>query len=101
VSEKEQAKRLGGRLQKNSGRGKVKKGDIILGRFLIDLKEYSKSFSLSRKVWAKVNSDAWLSGNMEPALNVILSDDDGTVRLMVFDEEMGKAMMELWNDTHG
>jgi hypothetical protein len=47
MSEESEAKRDGATLQPNSGRGKHKKGDAILGPYLIDYKEYAKSFGVS------------------------------------------------------
>lgn len=57
MSEKEIAKHIKGKLVKNSGRG-MRKGDILKGRYVIDVKEVNKSFTLNRDVWAKVCSDA-------------------------------------------
>lgn len=91
MSELKEIRRFGGVPQKNSGRGKHAKGDAILGQFLVDVKEYSKSFGLSLKMWAKVSTDAAQVG-LEPTLSVVLGEE-GTprVRLWVITDE---AMME-------
>lgn len=76
ISEYEEAKRDGAKLQPNSGRGVHKKGDAILSKFCVDIKEYSKSFSLSKNVWAKINTDAIMC-KKSPALKIVLGDNDG------------------------
>lgn len=83
MSEASEAKRDGARLQKNSGRGWRQKGDAILDDLTIDYKEYKSTFSLSRKVWAKVCTDALKNGSRYyPVLKVILGDTE-KVRLAV------------------
>jgi len=83
MSEQSEAKRDGARLQKNSGRGWRQKGDAILDDLVIDYKEYEKSFGLSRKVWAKVCTDALKNGSrFYPVLKVILGDKE-KIRLAV------------------
>lgn len=57
MSEKDEAKRIGAKLVKNSGRG-LKKGDFVQGYRVIDLKEVSKSFAVNMDVWAKVCKDS-------------------------------------------
>lgn len=72
---------------KNSGRG-LKKGDAILGDFVVDYKMTDKSFTLSTKVWAKVQTDAWSNGNRIPAVKVVFFADGEApvVRLWVVDD---------------
>ncbi|QMP84217.1 hypothetical protein HUN41_00088 [Streptomyces phage Coruscant] len=53
MSEANEIKRDGGKAQKNSGRGKIQKGDATLGPFCYDIKEFTKSFGLSKNVWGK------------------------------------------------
>lgn len=103
--EKEEIKRDGGRPQKNSGRGKIQKGDAILDPFCYDIKEYGKSFSLSKDVWAKVSEDAYKSskGNdrYEPALKVVLGEGNHKIRLWVIEDEMFKQMLDAWEEKYG
>lgn len=101
MSEKSEAKRDGSRLQKNSGRGKHAKGDAVLGRWLIDIKEYGKSFSLSSNVWAKVCSDAFRAGGRNPALKVVLGTDDKKVRLFVISESDFHELNDCYDQQEG
>ena len=95
MSEANEIKRLGARAQKNSGRGWREKGDATLGSFLIDVKESAKSFSLNRKVWAKVCSDAFRE-RRKPGLWVVLGEGNDKVRLLVIEGSVGQEMLELW-----
>jgi len=99
-SELAEIKRFGGTPQKNSGRGAVKKGDAILEPFLVDVKEYSKSYSVSIENWAKISSDAIKSGGYQPALNIVLGDTN-RVRVWVVSEAMFLEMHEAWQEKHG
>lgn len=74
---------------KNSGRG-LKKGDAILDNdFVVDYKMTDKSFTLSTKVWAKVQTDAWSNGNRIPAIKTVFFADGEVpaVRLWIIDDE--------------
>lgn len=96
-SELREIKRFGGTPQPNSGRGKHKKGDATLGPFVVDVKEYSKSYSLSMGNWAKISTDAQTSGLYAPALNIVLGDEGSPrARLWVVDEIMFMQMYEAW-----
>lgn len=99
MSEEQEAKRDGAKLHRNSGRGWIEKGDASLGPFLIDYKEFSESFGLNRKVWAKVYSDA-LRMRLTPALCVILGKTD-KVKLWVISDIMFKEMYEAWEEKYG
>jgi len=99
--EKEEIKRDGGKAQKNSGRGKIQKGDAQLDPFVYDIKEYGVSFGLSREVWAKICSDAYRSGNKEPALKIVLGRPDQKVRLWVIEDGMFQSMREAWLEKYG
>lgn len=79
---------MGGKAQKNSGRGHYQKGDALLDIFTVDVKEFAKSFSLSRDVWAKVGSDAFRNSMSEPALKVVLGKGAEKVRLWVVAEHI-------------
>lgn len=95
MTEASEAKRDGAKLQPNSGRGKFKKGDAILDPFLIDYKEYAKSFSVSVDVWAKLSTDAILKGMRQPALKLVLGTEHKT-RVWVIGDEMFHEMLESW-----
>lgn len=101
MSERGEAKRDGSRLQKNSGRGKFQKGDAILGPFVIDYKEYSKSYSVSVDNWAKLCTDAQKSGGYEPAFKLVLSDGNVTSRVWVISDGMFMQMLEAWEQKYG
>jgi len=54
MSEADEIKRDGATPVKNSGRSKgIAKGDAILEPFLIDYKEYNKTFGVSKDFWAR------------------------------------------------
>lgn len=80
MSEKSEIKRDGAKAQKNSGRGKMQKGDAIWRGFCVDYKEYTESYSVSRKSWGKICNDAWASGQLIPALKLILGSKEGYSR---------------------
>lgn len=100
MSEKNEIKRDGSKAQKNSGRGQYRKGDAILEPFCYDIKEYSKSFSVSKSVWAKVCMDAYKSGNREPALKLVLGEGDEKTRLWVVSEMMFAEMLDAWKEKY-
>jgi hypothetical protein len=83
MSEMSEAKRIGASLHKNSGRNN-KKGDATWNNYIIDIKEYSKSFSLNQDVWAKVVTDALkVDKSKSPALIVVLGEGSRKTRLAV------------------
>jgi hypothetical protein len=83
MSERGEAKRIGASLHKNSGRNN-KKGDATWNNYVVDIKEYSKSFSLSQDVWAKVVTDALkVDKSKSPALIVVLGEGSRKTRLAV------------------
>lgn len=101
MAELQEIRRFGGVPQKNSGRGKHNKGDATWGKFLVDVKEYSKSFGLNMKVWAKVSTDA-AAERLEPALNVVLGEEGKPrVRLWVITEECMTEYQELLEEKYG
>lgn len=95
MSEASEVKRDGAKAQKNSGRGQYQKGDAILDIFTVDYKEYSKSFSVSRDVWAKVCTDAMRNGQNEPALKIILGEGNSKIRLWVVAEHILEDYIRL------
>lgn len=81
-------KRMGAVPQKNSGRGKHDKGDGILDdKWLVDVKEYEKTFGLSQDVWAKTSTDAFRAGQKEPMLLIVLGEGNKVIRLVVHSME--------------
>ncbi len=100
-TEAAELKRIGATPVKNSGRG-LRKGDGKLFPFLVDVKEYTKSFSVSRGVWAKLSVDAISNGKMLPALLLCLREkDDPPLRLWVVGEKAFLEMREAWLDKYG
>lgn len=99
MSEAKEIARFGGTAQKNSGRGWKEKGDATLGIFCVDVKEYAESFSVSRKNWAKLSSDAFKSGGRIPAFMLALGDDP-KLRLWVISDSMFKEMYEAWSEKY-
>lgn len=83
----------GAKPQKNSGRGRHDKGDgIVDDLFMIDIKEYEKTFGLSMDVWAKTCTDAYRSGGKEPMLGIVLGKGNNKVRLVVISKTMFEDM---------
>lgn len=100
LTEKREIARFGGQPQKNSGRGQHKKGDAILGPFTVDVKEYAKSYAISRTNWAKICTDAARNGN-EPSLMLALGEGQQTTRVWVVGDQMFKQMLEAWQEKYG
>lgn len=83
----------GAKPQKNSGRGRHDKGDgIVDDLFMIDVKEYEKTFGLSMDVWAKTCTDAYRAGSKEPMLGIVLGKGNNKVRLVVISKTMFEEM---------
>lgn len=95
MSEESEVKRDGARATSNSGRGQYQKGDALLDIFTVDYKEYAKSFSLSKSVWAKICKDALRNGRSVPALKIILGSGDEKVRLWVVGESIIEDYIRL------
>ena len=84
-----EAKRMGAKLHKNSGRGKIKKGDGTWHNFLVDWKFARASFKLDKNVWAKVVTDTLKSDKEKnPALIIVLGEGNETVRLAIIEQEV-------------
>jgi hypothetical protein len=97
MSEKSEAKRAGHKLQPNSGRGKIAKGDATSDVFVIDYKEASKSFTMSRSVWAKVCTDAYkVDKDKHPQIRVIFGDGPSKVRLSVVESSLLDEMESIY-----
>lgn len=84
MTEKSELKRIGAKPHKNSGRG-MKKADGSLEDFVVDVKEYSKSFSISQDVWAKIVTDTLrVDPSKSPVLMVVLGEKQ-KVRLAIIE----------------
>lgn len=96
MSEKSEIKRDGAKAQKNSGRGKIHKGDAIYRGFVVDYKEYPKGFTLNLDNWAKICTDAFTVGGfgVEPALKIVLGEGNKKVRLYVISETVFNELTE-------
>lgn len=94
-------KRDGGKPQKNSGRGKIQKGDAKIGPFCYDIKEYPSGFTVSVGAWLKIRSDAFASGRAVPALKLVIGMLNSKIRLWVIEDEMFKEMLEAWEEKYG
>ena len=93
MSERGEGKRIGAKLHKNSGRN-TKKGDATWKNFVVDFKEYSKSFSINKTVWAKACTDA-LKNNADPAIVVILGEDgEPKTRLAIIELAILEQLLE-------
>lgn len=98
-TELNEIKRDGAKPQPNSGRGQHAKGDAILEPFLVDYKEYTESFSVSRNNWAKLQKDAFTAGRREPAFKLVLGEEGKKekLRLWVISDAMFHEMLEAYN----
>ncbi len=95
-------KRIGATPVKNSGRG-MWKGDGILEPFLVDVKEYEESFSVSRANWAKLSTDSIQNGRRQPLFFLALGDkkkEQQPVRVFVVGERMFMEMLEAWEEKY-
>jgi hypothetical protein len=99
MSEADEIKRDGAKPVKNSGRGH-NKGDAILEPFLVDYKEYGKSFSINQEFWAKISTDSVQNGRRQPALKLVMGTTNKT-RLWVIGDSMFHEMLEAWREKYG
>jgi len=99
MSERGEAKRDGAKLQKNSGRGQYQKGDATWRNFLVDYKEYEKSISITKEIWAKVCTDTFkVSREKFPVLKLILGKDNNKTRLAVIEWALLEELIECWEN---
>lgn len=97
MSEKNEIKKHGMKALKNSGRGRLQKGDATMNGLVVDIKEYTKSYSISRDNWRKICTDAFTTDpDSEPALMLVLGEGSSKVRLAVVEWSMFAEMWELW-----
>lgn len=101
MSERSEAKRDGAKLQKNSGRGKIQKGDATWKNFVVDYKEYESSISITPTIWAKICTDTFkVSRDKHPVLKLILGSKNKT-RLAVVEWSLLEELIECWEDNNG
>jgi len=92
VTERGEASRINAKLQKNSGRGRIQKGDAIWKSYVLDFKEFSRSFSITQNVWAKVVTDTLkVDRKKSPAICLIL---DGKTRLAIIEWSEFERLVE-------
>lgn len=97
MSERSELKRIGARPHKNSGRGIIK-ADGSLDRYIVDVKEYSKSFSVTKDVWAKIVTDTLrVDPNKSPVLMIVLGDKVKT-RLAIIEWSEFEYLREMSKD---
>jgi len=85
MSERSEIKKIGAKAHKNSGRGQYQKSDATWNDFIVDIKEYKKSFSISEDAWAKIVTDALRTDTTkDPALLLVLGEKH-KVRLAVIE----------------
>lgn len=84
MSERSELKRIGAKQHKNSGRNMMK-ADGNLDRYVVDVKEYAKSFSINQDVWAKIVTDTLrVDPNKNPVLMIVLGESK-KVRLAIIE----------------
>jgi hypothetical protein len=94
MSERGELKRIGAKQHINSGRGPVK-ADGSLDDFVVDVKEYSKSYSVSQDSWAKIVSDTMqVDRKKDPVLMVVLGEGNKKVRLAIIEWEVFEQLRD-------
>ena len=94
MSERSELKRIGAQAHKNSGRG-MKKADGSLDHYVVDVKEYSKSFSVTQDVWAKIVTDTLkVDANKSPVIMLVLGDQR-KVRLAIIEWNEFELLREI------
>jgi hypothetical protein len=101
MSERAELRRIGATPHKNSGRGKIQKADGNLDRYIVDVKEYSKSFSINRDVWAKICTDTLKTDpEKSPVLMIVLGDTHKT-RLAIIEWNEFEELREIRDKSDG
>jgi hypothetical protein len=94
MSERGELKRINAKQHKNSGRGMVK-ADGSNEDFVIDVKEYSKSFSINQDVWSKIVMDTMsVDRSKDPALMIVLGEGTKKIRLAIIEWEVFEQLRE-------
>jgi hypothetical protein len=99
VSEKGEIKRDGAKAQKNSGRGKLQKGDARWYDFIVDYKEYPNGIRIDQNIWAKICTDALKSGG-DPVLKIVLGLENKKTRLAVLEWSRLEHLVETEEKFH-
>lgn len=95
MTERGEANRIGAKLHKNSGRNNTK-GDATWKQYVLDFKEFTKSFSITQNVWAKVSTDCLkVDKQKSPAICLIL---DGKTRLAIIEWSEFERLVENDNN---
>lgn len=95
MSERTELKRIGAKAHKNSGRGRYQKADGSTERFVVDVKEYSKSISLNSNMWSKIVTDCLKTDNTKnPLLMIVLGEGGRKTRLAVIEWEILEELLE-------
>jgi hypothetical protein len=96
MTERGEASRINARLHKNSGRNYTK-GDASWNQYVLDFKEFTKSFSITQNVWAKVVTDTLkVDRQKSPAICLIL---DGKTRLAIIEWSEFERLVENDNNS--
>lgn len=93
MTERGEASRIGAKLHKNSGRNYTK-GDASWNDYVLDFKEFSKSFSVTQDVWAKVVTDCMkVDRTKSPAIALALGTTH-KVRLAIIEWSEFERLVE-------
>lgn len=99
MSERSELKRAGFKAHKNSGRGMVK-ADGSDNEFVVDVKEYSKSFSITQDNWAKIVTDTMkVSREKNPVLMLVIGEGNKKIRLAVIEWNVFEELRNNGNDS--
>ena len=94
-SERAELKRMGAKPHRNSGRGPYQKADGSTSEFIIDVKEYNKSYTISVDSWAKICTDTIkVDKSKSPMLQLVLTDGNKKIRLSVIEWPILEELIE-------
>lgn len=95
MSERGELKRIGAKPHKNSGRGSIQKADGSLEKYIVDVKEYKKSFSVTQDVWAKIVTDTLkVDKDKSPVIMLVLGEQK-KVRLAIIEWNEFEELREI------
>ncbi len=93
-TEASELNRMGAKVHKNSGRNMIK-GDGSTEEFVIDVKEYNNSYSISIDGWAKICTDTMkVDKSKSPMLQLVLTDGNKKIRLSVIEWPILEQLIE-------
>ena len=95
MSERSELKRIGAKPHKNSGRGNIQKADGNLDRYVVDIKEYGKSFSVTQEVWAKIVTDTLRSDKTKSPVIMLVLGQQQKVRLAIIEWNEFEELREI------